>query len=74
MCLYESSSAVCPFYKEEIDNRRKIVCEGITSNSLLHVCFQTRPSADKYKTKYCYSYNYKKCKVCSLLESKHEEA
>lgn len=72
MSLYTSSSAVCPFYKEELEDRRVIVCEGVTKNSLLQLAFQTRQSADKYKKNHCYCDGYKTCRICKMLYGKYE--
>ena len=72
MSLFVASAAKCPFYKEEIDSRRVIVCEGVTSNSLLHLAFQTRQSADKYRKERCYCDGYKKCRIRNMLEAKYE--
>ena len=63
---------MCPFYKEELDQKREIACEGVTKNSLIHLAFQTKSSADKYKEKHCYCEGYKKCRICKMLYEKYE--
>ena len=70
MAEYVSSSAQCPFYQEEQNNRKTVVCEGVAKGSNTCLAFQTKEASKKYREKHCY-YNYKDCLICNMLYSKY---
>jgi len=59
---YESSAAVCPFYKGE--GTTKIICNGLEEGEW--IIRSWKKTAKVYKEKYCRS-DWQKCPVAKML-------
>ena len=66
---YESSEAICPFYKAE--DRNIIYCEGVQANSSIHNAFPG--TAAPWKDEYCCSSTgWQRCMIAKMLWQKYE--
>ena len=64
---YESSAALCPFYRGE--EATQIFCEGVGGATLR---LEFIKSARDYKAKYC-RWHWQKCRIARMLTEKEEE-
>ena len=72
MTEYGSQYLVCPYYRRTTPNR--ICCEGIGKRNTINIVFEDTYGNDKYKEAYCKSLeNYKKCRVCRMLDQMYAE-
>ena len=72
MAEYEAKYAVCPFYRRVLPNR--ICCEGVEPRNTINIVFEDALGSIRYKEAFCNSFdNYKKCRVCRMLDEKYEE-
>lgn len=61
---------VCPYYKKS-DNIR-IVCEGITEASSVHIVFGGKEGTTRYIKTYCATFSgCRKCRLHKLLDAKY---
>lgn len=50
---YMDKSIVCPFYSQE--ETLKLHCEGYSSGTRIHLCFDCKERMKAHKKKYCHS-------------------
>ena len=67
--IYESTSALCPFYRGEISC--SVICEGVTDRSSVRLTFVRSADAKQHLYKFCYN-DYSRCRVFSMLYGKYE--
>jgi len=67
---YVSSGAKCPFYTCEESTR--IMCEGIQTNSTVHIVFGMVNQRQKYSREYCQG-DYKRCIQYQGLMRKYDD-
>ena len=67
---WESTGALCPFYKRE--EQFKIYCEGVERNSSIQLGFGTPQNKQKHSAKYC-GKNWEECIIARALKTKYEK-
>lgn len=69
---YWSTLAQCPFFKKESAEARKIVCEGVSDTTRIHLIFTGKEQERaEYLTSYCCR-DYKQCAVYEMANKKWE--
>lgn len=69
---YEAKYVVCPYYRRLQPNR--ICCEGVEPRNTVNLVFEDTFGNIRYKAAYCNNMdNYKKCRICRMLDAKYEE-
>lgn len=64
--------AVCPYYHRLQPNC--IYCKGVGSGNTINIVFDDAFGNIRYKAAYCSNEeNYKKCRICRMLDKKREE-
>lgn len=63
---------LCPFYKSDDAQKRRIYCEGIVDRSTLALTYCQRNDYDTQLNVFCCEH-YKKCEVYSILAAKYED-
>lgn len=72
MAAFESKYVVCPFYRNNDNNR--ICCDGVSEGSTVNIVFGDSTKRKRYMECYCDNIdNYKSCKVCEMLHEKWGE-
>ena len=67
------ADALCPFYKFDDEQKRRIVCEGIVDKSTLALTYRQRADFDTQLRVFCCEY-YKNCEIYRMLmEAKYDE-
>lgn len=66
------SDAQCPFFRSDVGNKKRIICEGIVDNSTLALTFDRKKDYDTQLRVFCCEH-YKKCEVYRMLMEKYEE-
>jgi len=66
---YASPYVVCPFYRHE--NSQSIHCEGISSNTTVHLVFDPRNKKNAYRKKFC-ERDHMSCPIAKMLYQKYE--
>lgn len=64
----EDTYAVCPYYKR--NDRSKICCEGICSNSTIHLAFSSPDQIKSYKQVFCRDH-WVNCRIADMLNRKY---
>ena len=71
MAEYKSVDVKCPFYKKSDNNQ--IICEGMTDDSTIHMCFSCTKSKNNHSKVFCENH-YDKCEIYrAVMESKYNE-
>lgn len=68
---YKQVYVVCPFYKED-DGKRRIVCEGLTDDSIIIQAFKTKEAYERQIDVFCCK-ECDKCEIYGVLFAKYEE-
>jgi hypothetical protein len=67
------ADALCPFYKSDDEQKKRIICEGIVDKSTLALTFRRRNDYDTQLGVFCCEH-YKKCEIYRMLmENKYDE-
>ena len=66
---YRDPYVQCPFY--DVEEKQKVICEGVPGSARLHVTFQTDGQKKCYKGRLCKS-DWKSCMIARMLEEKYE--
>ena len=66
------ADVLCPFYRFDDGQKRRITCEGIVDRSTLALTFRKRLDYDTQLGVFCCEH-YKKCEVYEMLMKKYEE-
>lgn len=67
---YKDVDIKCPFFREL--SNKGISCEGLTSDSLIKLWFNSPKSKEYHITEYC-TRRYHNCAICKMLEAKYED-
>lgn len=67
---YESSEAVCPFYKME--SATTIWCEGLEAGGQVQIVSANAKKAARRKARFCRR-NWKQCYIAKILTQIYEE-
>lgn len=67
--VYESTSALCPFYRGEVSC--SVVCEGVTDRSSVKLTFVRSEDQKQHLYRFCYN-DFNSCRVCGMLNGKYE--
>lgn len=67
---YKDVDIKCPFFREL--SNKGISCEGLTSDSIIKLCFSSPKGRDYHVRELC-SHRYKNCAICKMLEAKYED-
>ena len=65
-------NVMCPFYKYDWPQKRRIVCEGITDTSSLALQFPNSKEFNQQQKVFCCG-KYEYCEVYRMLAQKYEE-
>lgn len=65
---YESSAAVCPFYRGE--ENTELFCDGFSPGMSINLNFTSEDRARKIKLKYC-RWRWQDCPLAKTLTSAH---
>lgn len=69
------SSAVCPFWKETVRERREVRCEGIFEDTDTRTSFNTLKNLERHMAKYCLRFECEHCKIYrAIMLSKYPDA
>ena len=66
---YSDPNVQCPFY--DVEERQKVICEGVPDSARLHVTFKTDDQKRCYKGRYCKK-DWRRCMIAHMLEEKYE--
>ena len=66
----QAARIICPYFKRLTDNRRVIVCEGLTPGVCTATMFRRREEQERYSEKYCERYSYGRCPVARAVALK----
>ena len=72
MSSFISGRVLCPFYKDCPRGKQSIICEGVESNSTIHLAFGNKVHLSLYMDKYCCN-DYESCRVAEMLFKKYED-
>lgn len=61
---------ICPYFKMLSNDRRTIVCEGLTPGTKCAMCFKTRAEQERYSEKHCERFSYGRCQLARAVEQK----
>lgn len=61
---------ICPYFKMLSNDRRTIVCEGLTPGASSAMVFRTRAEQEKYSEKNCERYSYGHCPLARAVQLK----
>lgn len=70
MKRYASLQAICPYYRHE--DTQVIYCDSFTEWSVIHLAFESKTDARKYKECMCRK-DYQKCPIMQMLEKNEVE-
>ena len=66
---YESSAALCPFYRME--EKTVIWCEG-PSDSVMRLLYEQEDTTEKQKTQFCY-HTWTNCPIARMLWAQYAD-
>lgn len=67
------ADALCPFYRFDDGQKRRITCEGLVDRSTLALTFRQRADYDTQLGVFCCEH-YKRCEIYRMLmEAKYDE-
>lgn len=69
------TSAICPFWKETVRERREVRCEGILEDTDIRTTFNTPKNLERHMAKYCMRFECETCKIYrAIMINKYSEA
>lgn len=70
----------CPFYRgvhvntAKISARKEIICEGLTGDCTLRLCFHKNDSIKQWLLKHCMRHDYESaCPIAEMLMKKYDD-
>ena len=64
--------AQCPFFKTDVEKRKRIICEGIVDGCTLSLTYDLKQDYLTQLSVFCCEY-YKNCEIYRMLMEKYEE-
>ena len=72
MSSFISGKVLCPFFKDAPRERQSVKCEGVESNTAIHLTFGNRVHHSLYMDKFCCK-DYESCMLAQMLYKKYED-
>lgn len=67
------SDAQCPFFRSDVSEQKRIICEGIVDSSTLALYFNRKKDYETQLCVFCCD-KYKKCEVYNMImKAKYDE-
>lgn len=64
---------ICPFFERHAEQKRAIICEGLTTSCESSMMFESKLEMIKHSEKYCETYHYGCCPMAMAIARKHVE-